>query len=181
MNVFHDDFTAKLEGGGFGGVESPSDAPLSLNKAQVKAIKEDEFEKRETGKPVVLVKLQVIDKDHVEGVMVKGDEWRRHQLFTLKEGKIVRLETISDIDDLVYNLNHYIKVQNNPDSTVEDMNKAFENNFHDGLVVRYLDSFDCVANYKSANILFNLISRPTLRAIWVDKRCGQGDCDERLC
>jgi len=140
--IFHDDFTAKLEGGGFGGVESPTDAPLSLDKAQVKAIKEDEFEKRETGKPVALVKLQVLDKDHVEGAIVKGDEWRRHQLLTLKEGKVVSLETMFDIDDLVYNLNHYIKVQNNPDSTVEDMNKAFDNNFHDDLVAD-------VANYPS--------------------------------
>ena len=30
--IFHDDFTATLEGGGFGDVESPSDAPLSLDK-----------------------------------------------------------------------------------------------------------------------------------------------------
>ena len=140
--VFHDDFTAKLEDGGFSGVDSPTDAPLSLDKAQVKAIKADQFKTRETGKPVVLVKLQVLDKDHVEGAIVKGDEWRRHQLLTLKEGKVVSLETISDIDDLVYNLNHYIKVQNNPDSTVEDMNKAFENNFHDDLVAD-------VANYPS--------------------------------
>jgi len=102
--VFHDDFTAKLEGGGFSGVDSPTGAPLSLDKAQVKAIKADQFKTRETGKPVVLVKLQVIDKDHVEGAIVKGDEWRRHQLFTLKEGKIVRLETVSDIDDLVYGI-----------------------------------------------------------------------------
>jgi len=43
---------------------------------------------------------------------------------------------------MVYNLNHYTKVQNNPDSTVDDMNKAFENNFHDDLAAD-------VANYPS--------------------------------
>lgn len=76
-------------------------------------------------------KVEVIDLHHVEIVVTKQGDWRRHQVHTVVDGKIVRIETIKDADDLVYYLKAYERVHNSRDSTQADMEKAFNNVFHD--------------------------------------------------
>lgn len=130
--LFHDEFEAKLEGGGFGRMDAEEFGGKTLTKEELKLIKEEDFI---CAKKITVDKIRIIDNKHVEIVVSKEDEWRRHQILTVKDGKIITIESVKNsVHNLVHGLNKYIKLQNSSDSTLEDINKVFDRNFHDDLV-----------------------------------------------
>lgn len=160
--LFHDDLELHLEGGGFGQVDAERLGPR-VGKAEAKRMIFKDFMQKAK---LAFDKIGVIDNDHIEIVISKENDWRRHQVLTVKDGKIVKLETVTDVNDLVYNLHAYMKVYSCPDSTLEDMSKAFESICHDNFEASIKDDSGLVLGKADAKeIVFKDFAHKTKLAL----------------
>ena len=157
--LFHDDLELHLEGGGFGQVDADRFGPR-VGKTEAKRMFFKDFMQKAK---LAFDKINVLDNDHIEIVISKENGWRRHQVLTVKDGKIVKLETVTDVNDLVYNLHAYMKVYSCPDSTLEDMSKAFESICHDDFQasIREYDSGLVLGKADAKEIVFKDFAHKT--------------------
>ncbi len=77
----------------------------------------------------------MIDLSHVEIVITKQNDWRRHQVLGVKDGKVVTLQSVSDVNDFVYNPKEYMKIMNSSESTLHDLEKIFNLVFDEELYI----------------------------------------------
>lgn len=77
-SIFHDDLTANIEGS-------------TIRKSE---LKEQIFRDFEENARIHFEKMEVIDESSIEIIVSKENDWRRHQVLTVKDAKIARIETV---------------------------------------------------------------------------------------
>lgn len=137
-SIFHDDLTADIEGS-------------TIKKSE---LKEQIFSDFVENAKIRFEKMEVVDESHIEIIISKENDWRRHQVLTVKDAKIATIETVTDVGDLVHNLNEYSRVQNSDSSTLQDMETVFESIFHDDLVSNIVEYGSGLGKEDAKRIIF---------------------------
>ncbi|KAL7554307.1 hypothetical protein ACHAWF_017745 [Thalassiosira exigua] len=82
-SIFHDELEADLGGG-------------VMNKDEVKKLKIQEYL---ANSRIHFEKMKVLDASHIDAFISKENGWRRHQVLTVQDGKIIKIEPAQDEPD----------------------------------------------------------------------------------